>query len=190
MTTPEQMQRLAIMLRDIDPTARLIAAKYAAAMLEQIAAERVDRDAVLEQNGYNRGIDDAANVLHGSLEGIAASRARHSVSENNATALDIIESMFEDCAKLIRALKSAPIADAAPVSVGAQSSESVAWLVACKQDGALVGWLGLWDNEDYGWTLDPNKAIRFARQKDADMMLSKWEAEDEQILSSEEHMWI
>lgn len=69
--------------------------------------------------------------------------------------------------------------------------DEIAWLMACKShDGRLIGWLGLWDNEDYGWTLDPNKVIRFARQEDADMMLSNWEVEDSCHLTSEEHIWL
>ena len=71
-----------------------------------------------------------------------------------------------------------------------EPTEEIAWLVACKQDGVLIGWLGLWDDVDYGFTLDPNKAIRFSRQRDADMMRSNWEVEENQQLFSEEHLWL
>lgn len=91
----------------------------------------------------------------------------------------------DDAGQLARAVLNESLSEIAPVT----SPEELAWLIACKREGALVGWLGLWDNEDYGWTLDPNKAIRFSRQKDADMMRSKWEAEDGDALSSEEHIW-
>ena len=88
-----------------------------------------------------------------------------------------------------RSAQGEGVKDAAAM-LAARPTEEVVWLIACKRDGALIGWLGLWDNENYGWTLDPNKAIRFARQKDADMMFSNWEVEDGDILTSEEHIWL
>lgn len=72
------------------------------------------------------------------------------------------------------------------------NQEEVAWLIACKREGALIGWFGLWDNEDFGWTLDPNKAIRFSRQQDAEAVRSHWDwdAEAGSILTTEEHIWL
>jgi hypothetical protein len=53
-------------------------------------------------------------------------------------------------------------------------TRAVAWLVEIRADGRCGGWIQADPVDGMGWTLDPHKAIRFARQIDADWFRQRY----------------
>ena len=76
------------------------------------------------------------------------------------------------------------------------AAPTTAWLVELRDRGVCRGWLRggyVVDDRNFGWTLDPNAAIRFCRKVDADAYRERHgftaTAESCTHLSTE-HMWI
>lgn len=68
-----------------------------------------------------------------------------------------------------------------------------AWLIELQSNGAFKGWLSGNDEENCGWTTDPNSAIKFASKSDADMARKRWKFLCDHASTkhlSTEHVWL
>jgi hypothetical protein len=82
------------------------------------------------------------------------------------------------------------------VAAAASVPRETAWLVELRSCGVFKGWLiggYVVDDRNRGWTIDPNKAIRFCRKEDADayrerhgFTFTSWGATH----LSTEHIWL